>query len=171
MHAAVLEAFGAPVAGEFRDPRPMPGATVLTVSAAAVNHVDLLKASGRFYTGPPPLPSVVGSDGVGRHEDGGLVYFDAPLAPFGSMADRTLVDSESLIPVPDGVDPVTGAALGNAGLAAHTGLQWRAGLQPAETVSSWELRGWWAVSLFRSLACWVPVASSPSGGTPKGCRG
>lgn len=134
MHAAVLEAFGAPVAGEFRDPRPMPGATVLTVSAAAVNHVDLLKASGRFYTGPPPLPSVVGSDGVGRHEDGGLVYFDAPLAPFGSMADRTLVDSESLIPVPDGVDPVTGAALGNAGLAAHTGLQWRAGLQPGETV-------------------------------------
>ncbi len=112
----------------------MPGATVLTVLAAGVNHVDLLKAAGNFYTGPPPLPSVVGSDGVGRDEDGRMVYFDSSVAPFGSMAERTVVSHDGLIPVPDGVDPVIAAALGNAGLAAHTGLRWRAGLQPDETV-------------------------------------
>jgi NADPH:quinone reductase-like Zn-dependent oxidoreductase len=134
MRAAVLEAFGVPVAAEFREPQQVPGAGVLAVLAAGVNHVDLLKASGRFYTGPPPLPSVVGSDGVGRHEDGRLVYFDASLAPFGSMAERTVVSDRGLIAVPDGVDPVIGAALGNAGLAAHTGLQWRGQLQAGETV-------------------------------------
>lgn len=134
MRAAVLEAFGAPVAGEFGDPQPALGAAVLTVLAAGVNHVDLAMASGGFYTGPPPLPSVVGIDGVGRDEDGRLMYFDATVAPFGSMAERTLAREDSLIAVPNGVDPLTGAALGNAGLAAHTGLHWRGGLRPGETV-------------------------------------
>lgn len=130
----MIEALGAPAEGDFRDPEPAPGAALLDVLAAGVNHLDLAKASGHFYTGPPPLPSVVGSDGVGRREDGRLVYFDATVGPYGSMAERTLVPEDSLIPVPEDVDPVILAALGNAGLAAHTALHWRAGLQPGESV-------------------------------------
>ena len=47
--------------------------------------------AGRCYAGKPPLPSVAGREGVGIL-DGGRVYFDAPVAPFGSMAERALVD-------------------------------------------------------------------------------
>ncbi|MBE1605893.1 zinc-binding dehydrogenase [Actinopolymorpha pittospori] len=134
MRAAVLEELGTPVPGEFRDPEPASGAALVEVVAAGVNHLDLAKATGRFYTGPPPLPSVVGSDGVGRRTDGRLVYFDTTVGPFGSMAERTLVPEDSLIPAPEDVDPVILAGMGNAGLAAHTALHWRAGLQPGETV-------------------------------------
>src|SRR4051794_23719741 len=105
MRAAVLDQLGAPVFGEYREPEPVDGAAILDVLAAGVNHLDLAKATGRFYTGPPPLPSVVGSDGVGRGEDGRVVYFDTPVAPFGSMGERTLVPDGALIPVPDGLDP------------------------------------------------------------------
>jgi NADPH:quinone reductase-like Zn-dependent oxidoreductase len=134
MRAAVLEAFGAPVAGQFGEPQPAPGAAKLVVLAAGLNHLDLMKATGHFYAGRPPLPSVVGTDGVGLRDDGRPVYFDATVAPFGSMAERTLAPDDALIPVPDGVDPVIAAAVGNAGLAAHTALHWRAGLQPGESV-------------------------------------
>jgi NADPH:quinone reductase-like Zn-dependent oxidoreductase len=134
VRAAVLESYGVPQAAEFREPQPGPGTVVLEMEAAAVNHVDLLKAAGGFYTGPPPLPSVVGSDGVGQGAGGQRFYFDAPVAPFGSMAQRALVEQASLIPVCDGLDPLIAAALGNAGLAAHTGLHWRGGLKPGETV-------------------------------------
>ena len=34
-----------------------PGAVVVEVAAAGLHHLDLLKASGSFYMGPPPLPS------------------------------------------------------------------------------------------------------------------
>jgi NADPH:quinone reductase-like Zn-dependent oxidoreductase len=63
-----------------------------------------------------------------------LVYFDATVAPFGSTAERTLVPEDSLISVPEDVDPVILAGLGNAGLAAHPALHWRAELQVGESV-------------------------------------
>ena len=84
--------------------------------------------------GPPPLPSVVGTDGVGRLEDGTRVYFDASVPPYGSMAERTLVPSEALLPVADGVADEVAAALGNTGLGGWLAVEWRSGLQAGETV-------------------------------------
>ena len=107
---------------------------LVDVAAAGLHHLDLHKASGSFYTGPPPLPSVVGTDGVGRLEDGTRVYFDASVPPYGSMAERTLVPSEALLPVADGVDDRVAAALGNTGLGGWLALAWRSGLLPGETV-------------------------------------
>jgi len=104
------------------------------VSAAGLHHLDLHKASGSFYTGPPPLPAVVGTDGVGRLQDGSRVYFDESVPPYGSMAERTLVPREALLPVADGVDDEVAAALGNTGLGGWLALEWRSGLQPGETV-------------------------------------
>lgn len=135
MRAAVLHEHGEPPrADEFDDPRDGDGHVVAEVAAAGVNHLDLLKASGKFYTGPPPLPSVVGSDGVGRLPDGRRVFFDAPKAPHGAMAERTLVREDDLLEVSDGVGDDVAAALGNSGLAAWTALEWRAELRPGETV-------------------------------------
>lgn len=136
MHAAVLHALGAtPVYEPFDDPVAGEGEAVVEVAVAGVNPVDVRKASGTFVSGPPPLPSVVGSEGVGRLAGGGpRVYFDAPIAPFGSYAQRTLVDAADPIELPDGVDDGVAAALGIAGLAGWLPLTWRAALQPGETV-------------------------------------
>ena len=80
----------APRDGPFEDPEPQPGTVVVDVAAAGLHHLDLLKAGGSFYMGPPPLPSAVGTDGVGRLQDGRRVYFDETVAPFGSMAEHAL---------------------------------------------------------------------------------
>jgi len=135
MRAAVLHEHGAPPqAGEFDEPQEGNGSVVIEVAAAGLNHVDLLIASGGFYTGPPPLPSVVGTDGVGRLADGRRVFFDAPVSPYGSMAERTLVREDELLDVAEGADDDVAAALGNSGLAAWTALEWRARLEEGETV-------------------------------------
>ncbi len=135
MRAAILHAYDAPPRhGEFAEPEGGDEHAVVEVAAAGLNHVDLLKASGRFYTGAPPIPSVVGSDGVGRLADGRRVFFDSLVAPYGAMAERALVPVEGLINVPDGVEDAVAAALGNAGLAAWLSLTRRAELAPGETV-------------------------------------
>jgi NADPH:quinone reductase-like Zn-dependent oxidoreductase len=135
MHAAVLRTHGDPPEyGEFPDPTPGQGETVVDVAAAGVHHLDLAKASGAFYTGPPPLPSVAGSDGVGRTADGRRVFFDETVSPYGSWAEQALVPAASLLDVAEGVDDALAAALGNTGLAAWLSLSWRAQLQPGETV-------------------------------------
>ena len=135
MRAAVLHEHGAtPRVGAFDDPQEQSGCALVDVAAAGLHHLDLHKASGSFYTGPPPLPSVVGTDGVGRLQDGTRVYFDESVPPYGSMAERTLVPREALLPVADGVDDAVAAALGNTGLGAWLAVEWRSGLQPGETV-------------------------------------
>ncbi len=135
MRAAVLHAYGEPPQpGEFAEPEAQGGETVVDVRAAAIHHLDLLKATGTFYTGPPPLPSVPGTDGVGLTRDGRRVYFDPSIAPYGSFAQKALATEDTLIDVPDEIDDVTAAALGNTGLGAWLALTWRAELQPGETV-------------------------------------
>jgi NADPH2:quinone reductase len=62
------------------------------------------------------------------------VYFDPTIAPYGSFAQKALASEETLIDVPDAIDDVTAAALGNTGLGAWLALTWRANLQPGETV-------------------------------------
>jgi hypothetical protein len=62
------------------------------------------------------------------------VYFDAPILPFGSMAERALIDPAFTHPVPDVVPDGVAVALGIAGLAAWLALQWRAELARGEHV-------------------------------------
>jgi NADPH:quinone reductase-like Zn-dependent oxidoreductase len=135
LRAAVLREHGAtPQVEDFEAPGESAGCVEVRVAAAGLHHLDLHKASGTFYTGPPPLPCVVGTDGVGRLEDDRRVYFDATVEPYGSMAERTLVPGDALLDVSEGVDDVVAAALGNTGLGAWLALTWRAELEPGETV-------------------------------------
>jgi NADPH:quinone reductase-like Zn-dependent oxidoreductase len=133
VYAAVLHEYDeAPRYEEFADPAPGDGQTLVEVSAAAIHHLDLLKASGTFYI-EQPLPSVVGTDGVGRLEDGRRVYFDS-VTPHGSMAERSLAVAGDPFDVPDELDDASAAALGSSGLAGWLALDWRADLKPGETV-------------------------------------
>ena len=133
MRAAVLHELGVPGPADFEDRSPARGQAVIDVLAAGVNPVDVSIAAGRFYAGKPPLPSVMGREGVGML-DGERVYFDGPISPFGSMAERALIDPASTMRVPDGVDDGVAVALGISGLAAWLPLTWRAELEPGEHV-------------------------------------
>jgi NADPH:quinone reductase-like Zn-dependent oxidoreductase len=133
MEAAVLKEYGSdPELGEFEEPSPN-GLALVEVAVAGINPVDHTIASGHFPGREPPLPSVPGLEGVGT-TGGRRVYFDSPIAPFGSMGERTLVDPEELIDVPDGVDDGLAVSFGISGLAAWLALTWRAELQEGESV-------------------------------------
>ncbi len=133
MKAAVLREYGVPSPGEFEEPVAGADQAIVEVLAAGLNPVDVAICAGRFYAGKPPLPSVAGREGVGLL-DGERVYFDAPIAPFGSMAERALVDPASTYSLHDGLDEGVAVALGISGLAAWLALTWRAKLQPGEHV-------------------------------------
>ena len=134
MRAAVLQELGVPRASEFREPEPGPGEELVEVRAAGLNPVDVAICAGTFYAGPPPIPSVAGREGVGTLSDGHRVYFDSPVLPWGSMAERTPIAAGSAYPLPEGVPDGLAVALGIAGLAAWLSLTWRAQLQAGEHV-------------------------------------
>lgn len=136
MRAAVLLRHGAtPRVEEFEEPKATePGQVVAGVAAAGLNPVDIAIASGQFYGGVPPVPSVVGREGIARVEGGRLAYFDGPVPPFGSLAERVVVQEDTLIELPEGLDPAQAVAFGIAGVAAWLALEWRAELQEGETV-------------------------------------
>jgi NADPH2:quinone reductase len=135
MRAAILREYGAtPVLSDFEEPVAAPGQVVVDVLAAGLNPVDLRRASGDFYGGNPPLPSVAGSEGVGRLEDGRRVYFEGCVPPYGSLAERTLIEDGSAFAVPDGVDDGLAVCFGIAGMAAWLALEWRGQVQAGETV-------------------------------------
>jgi NADPH:quinone reductase-like Zn-dependent oxidoreductase len=137
MRAAVIERHGEPpVVREM--PEPVPDkATVVEVSAAALNPADLSIASGKFYTGPPPLPYIPGGEGVGRllqnGKAGPRVFFRAAF-PNGSLAERAVVTGGQMVAIPEGVSDGLAASLGTPGIAAYLGLTRRAQLKAGETV-------------------------------------
>ena len=133
MRAAVLREYGVPQAGEFEEPVAGAGQALVAVLAAGLNPVDVAICAGRFYAGRPPLPSVAGREGVGML-DGRRVYFDAPLPPFGSMAELALIDAAACYPLADEIEDGVAVALGISGLAAWLALTWRAQLKPGEHV-------------------------------------
>jgi NADPH:quinone reductase-like Zn-dependent oxidoreductase len=119
------EPFPAPLAGD--------GGAVVTVTAAALKPSDRWMANGVHYA-PTEFPMVVGLDGVGRLPDGARVAFFAPQAPYGGMAEQALVRRGMWLPVPDGIDDVTAAAVTNPGMAAWKTLLWEGELAPGQSV-------------------------------------
>lgn len=127
--AARIVAFGAPLsiadvtlaepdAGEGGD-----GAEVIVEMAyAGVNPVDRYTALGRVAP-DGPLPRTVGLEGVGRLE-GRLVVVHGEglgLRRDGLWAQRAVVPRSATVEVPAGIDPVSAAGVGVAGVTA-----WRA---------------------------------------------
>jgi NADPH:quinone reductase-like Zn-dependent oxidoreductase len=135
VRAAVMDGGERPVYGDFAEPQATAAARVVEVRAAALSGLDRNIARRLHYLKMPDGPFVVGREGVARDGDR-RIYFNvnAPVGPFGSMAERSLIDPKFSFPVPDGVADDVAAALGNAGLAAWLSLSWRARLKPGETV-------------------------------------
>jgi NADPH:quinone reductase-like Zn-dependent oxidoreductase len=132
--AIVVEAGRTPIYGDFPEPMPVAGEALVSITAAALSNVVKSRASGTHYSSSGRLPFVVGIDGVGRLEDGRRVYFALPRAPFGSMSERTVVQSDQCISLPDDLDDVTAAAIANPGLSAWAALTERARFTAGEVV-------------------------------------
>lgn len=135
MRAAIINAPGTdPVFGTFRDPVAADGLEVVRVQAAAITHLTKGRASGSHYSSDNAFPAVPGTDGVGILPDGRRVYFALPEAPFGALAELSLVDPRHTVAVPDALDTITAAALANPGMSAWAALVERAKFVPGETV-------------------------------------
>ncbi|MBP0456440.1 quinone oxidoreductase family protein [Streptomyces montanisoli] len=141
--AGFVDAPGAdPRLGSVVLPARPAGSTLLTVIAAPLNPLDLAIASGTFHSARHEAPYVPGSECVGvvldsdRHPRDSWVYAESHASPAtpGSFAARVIVADDDVLPLPDGLDPVQAAAVGNSGTAAFMPLIEEAGLRPGETV-------------------------------------
>jgi NADPH:quinone reductase-like Zn-dependent oxidoreductase len=134
MKAAIVTELGKPpIFADFTEPAAADGEALIDVTAAPLSHVTRYRASGTHYSSAGSLPFVVGLDGVGRH-DGKRVYFILPRAPFGSMADRTVVQASHLVPLPDGLDDATAAAIAIPAMSSWAALQERSKIAPGQVV-------------------------------------
>ncbi|WP_437810132.1 quinone oxidoreductase family protein [Sorangium sp. So ce1078] len=135
MKAAVVNSFGVPPSfQDFREPEAGDGEAVVTVHAAALSPIVKGLASGRHYASGASAGFVPGVDGVGIDGTGRRVYFLFPKAPFGSMAEKSLVASHMMVPVPENLSSERAAAVATAGLASWIAFSRRAKLQMGETV-------------------------------------
>jgi NADPH:quinone reductase-like Zn-dependent oxidoreductase len=134
MHAAMVEEFASPPRyRETAAPVADDGEVLLQVRAAALSNLVRGQASGSHYSSGKP-PFIAGNDGVGVAPDGTRCYFIGPRAPFGSMAEYTVVSQARTIPLPPNLDEAVAAALGNPGLASWGAMLGRAKLRPGEAV-------------------------------------
>jgi NADPH:quinone reductase-like Zn-dependent oxidoreductase len=122
------------VYGEFEEPTPAVGEVRVAVTASALSNLTRGRASGAHYSSEGKLPFVPGVDGVGRLDNGQRVYFSLPRSPFGGMGERTVVGAERCVPVPDGLDDATAAALPNPAMSSWAALAERAKFVAGETV-------------------------------------
>ena len=128
MRGVTVERRGAaPALADCEEPQPRAGGEIAEVRAAAINPSD------RMRIDEGPFPRVIGNEGVGLL-DGRRVYFERTLAPFGSFAQRALIDPGIAIPLPDAVQDAQALTIGIAGLAAWMALTWRGGLSAGEKV-------------------------------------
>src|SRR5580700_2150637 len=135
MRAAVVHQPGAtPVLEQFTDPQPGPGVSVGTLVAAALNPLDVAFVNDQFPLRRLQPPCIAGYEAVVQLADGTRWYVTAPPSPYGTLADLVPVSDADSFPVPAGLDPALAAALGVAGLVGWLALDYRAHLQPGESV-------------------------------------
>lgn len=100
--------------GEVPDPQPGPGEALLRIRLAALNPADAFLAVGQ-YPAKPPLPHVLGRDGLGEviavgpavknvkvGDTAGILRCAAGVDTWGTLAEKTVVPAASLAKVPDG---------------------------------------------------------------------
>ena len=136
MHAAVVRSFDAPPRYEaFRTPQPSGEHEIaVDVLAAGLHPRARSGASGSHYTSTDALPLIPGIDGVGRTEQGQLLYFVALDGGLGTMAERTVIDSRRAVELPDDADVPAIAAGMNPGMSSWLALRKRISFDAGQKV-------------------------------------
>ncbi|MGO4383883.1 NAD(P)H-quinone oxidoreductase [Specibacter sp. RAF43] len=144
MKAIIATAAGGPEVLALADvpaPVPGPGEVLIDVVAAGINRADVQQRRG-FY--PPPAGA---SEILGLEVSGRIAGFGPNVTrPFsvgekvvalltgGGYAQQVAVPAEQVLPLPDGLDVVTAAALPEVAATVYSNLFMTAQLQPGETV-------------------------------------
>ena len=135
--AAVVETWGkTPVYSSIDLSAPTEDQVRVKVLSAGVHNLVRSRAAGKHFSvaGKNP-PHVPGTDGVGIVlETNQLVYFNALLAPTGSLAEEINVGKRDVFPLPEGADADMIAVLVNPAMSSWMALTARAGVQPGSGV-------------------------------------
>jgi NADPH:quinone reductase len=126
MRAVRVHEFGGPEVLQVEEvdaPEPQAGEVRVRIAAAGVNFIDVYQRTGAY---PGNLPFVPGMEGAGTVDAVGAGVEDlepgaavAYAMVAGSYAELAIVPADRLVPVPDGVDATTAAALMLQGMTAH----------------------------------------------------
>jgi NADPH2:quinone reductase len=143
MRAVRMRAPGGPEVlelGEAPDPVLRDDAVLVRVEAAGVNRADLLQRAGRYPAPEGIPPDILGLEFAGVIEGVGGAVRDwrlgdrvMGLVGGASYAERVVVRSDHVIPIPASWTFVTGAGVPEAFLTAHDALL-QVGLEPGERV-------------------------------------
>src|SRR5262245_32148932 len=137
----LLPGIGEPETLEVRTrdlPEPGPRQTLVRVEATGVSFAEQQMRRGRYYD-QPPFPFVPGYDLVGvveRAGNGGPPAGTrvAALTKVGGWADRVLLDTADLVPVPDGLDPADAETVVVNGVTAWRMLHRSAKVKRGQTI-------------------------------------
>ncbi len=126
--------------GEIPDPEPAVDEVVIDVVAAGVNRADLLQRQG-FYPPPPGAPGTIGLEvsgriaAVGAEVEGWSVGDECcALLAGGGYAEKVVVPAPQVMPVPDGLDLVSAAALPEVVATVWSNIFMTAHLKEGETL-------------------------------------
>jgi NADPH:quinone reductase-like Zn-dependent oxidoreductase len=136
MHAAVVTSFDAPPRyAEYPDPVARGGEEmVVDVLAAALHPRVRSQADASHYTSTGELPLVPGVDAVVRDRKGRLRYAVLDDTTLGTLAERTVIESDRSVVLPSGVDPVQVAAAMNPVMSSWVALRRRIDFQRRQRV-------------------------------------
>ena len=126
--------------GEIPDPEPAVDEVVIDVVAAGVNRADLLQRQG-FYPPPPGAPGTIGLEVSGRIAEVGAEVEGwsvgdecCALLAGGGYAEKVVVPAPQVMPVPEGLDLVSAAALPEVVATVWSNIFMTAHLKDGETL-------------------------------------
>src|SRR3954471_13144932 len=128
-----------PRVGDLPDPIPGQGEILVAIEAAGLNHADLHQLRGT-YPPPPGESDVPGLECAGVVLEGEMGSPWQPgvrvmaLLGGGGHATRVAIPTGQVMPLPDNLSFVEGAAIPEAALTGWTNLVVEGGLQAGETV-------------------------------------
>ena len=141
MRAVLASAAGGPEVlslADRPDLTPAAGEVLIQVVATAVNRADLLQRQG-FYPPPQGVSDVVGLEcsgtiaALGEGVEGLSVGDEVcALLAGGGYAEQVVCPAGQVMPVPDGIDLVTAAAIPEVACTVWSNVFMVAGLQPEE---------------------------------------
>ena len=125
-HAIRVDASGGPEVLRWTEvpvPTPGPGEVLVRTAAAGLNFIETYQRSGVYRMPHPFIPGSEGSGtvvavgpGVQEVSTGDVV---ATAAASGTYAEYFTAPVSQVLPVPEGMDPVTAAAIPLQGMTAH----------------------------------------------------
>ncbi|QDG66473.1 quinone oxidoreductase [Pseudarthrobacter sp. NIBRBAC000502772] len=141
MQAIVARQPGGPEVLEIAEvdrPMPGPGQLLIKVAAAGVNFIDTYQRGGMYQV---PFPFTPGSEAAGTVEELGEGTENFAVGSRVATAEGTkcyagyaVLDAAKALPVPDGVDDLTAAALPLQGMTAHYLINSSFKVEPGHTV-------------------------------------